>query len=176
MQTPLTANATRERHPTRSAHDTGFIRASRALSHHERSQMPPAPPQSLKMLYSEPGEACGHVRASESTPPHRRKAPHQAHNRRAQRGHNSVHEAHTREGGSKQPPPSRQRRSRYLPVSYRTATRFACRCPGQASPGDTQPCNGTCQCRTPPPARQRMSRYPTDQDSASCICPRQSYR
>ena len=122
MQTPLTANATRERHPTRSAHDTGFIRASRALSHHERSQMPPAPPQSLKMLYSEPGEACGHVRASESTPPHRRKAPHQAHNRRAQRGHNSVHEAHTREGGSKQPPPSRQRRSRYLPVSYRTAT------------------------------------------------------
>ena len=67
----------KRRHPTRSAHDTGFIRASHALSHHERSQMSPAPPQSLKMLYSEPGEACGHVRASESTPPHRRKAPRQ---------------------------------------------------------------------------------------------------
>ena len=57
MQTPSTANATRERHPTRSAPDTRSRRASRALSRHECAHLPPALPQRLKTPYSESGEA-----------------------------------------------------------------------------------------------------------------------
>lgn len=60
VQTPSPTNATRERYPPRSTHDTGSIRASHALSHHERSHMPHAPPQSLKTSYSEPREARSH--------------------------------------------------------------------------------------------------------------------
>lgn len=50
-------NATRERYPPRSTHDTGSIRASRALSRHECAHLPPALPQRLKTPYSESGEA-----------------------------------------------------------------------------------------------------------------------
>ena len=60
MQTPSTANATRERHPTRSAPDMVSRRASHTLSHRECARVPPALPQRLKTSCSEPREARSH--------------------------------------------------------------------------------------------------------------------
>ena len=178
MQTPSTANATRERHPARSAHDTGFRRASHALSHRERAHMPPAP-HSASKCYTVKRErrAATFARAkahhtTDEIVPARHAYAHPAGDAaaHARRSHAS------RRGKQTRPPASGARGQRR--VSYQTATtrRSASQCPAPESQDDTQPCSGTCRCRTPPPVRQRMSRYPTNQGSASYTCLRRSCR
>ena len=133
MQTPSTANATRERHPTRSAPDTVSRRASHTLSHRECARVPPALPQRLKTSYSEPREARSHDtrdrargagqsatsndkaarttritvtrhQRNSSRTRRKQKAPRQARNARTQRGHNNTRDVCAREREQTAPP------------------------------------------------------------------------
>ena len=87
---------------------------------------------------------------------------HHAQTKNAPARHAYAHPAgtqqHTRRSrertGTNGPPPSHQRRSRHLPVSYRSATRFAGQCPAESSPAGTSPYSDRCPPAQPPSAPQ----------------------